>query len=592
MIQTLKKFRKILTKRKKIEVIVIIVMMVFGAALECISISLVMPLLTIAMDKEIFDKSEYIKYLCGVLHISTAKTFMLLIIGLLIVIYILKNLYLFFEYKIQQRFVCNSRFTIQKKLIEVYLHRPFEFFLNTSTSDIARVIGNDTTEAFAALTTVLLFFTEVIISSALLVTIILIDPIMTISIASILVLLLLLIGRKVKPELLKTGTSFQKNLTELNKWVFQAIAGIKEIKVGGKEDYFIKQYATYGEATIKEEKKKNLLQNVPRLLIESVCISGLLLVLGIMIILNMDISKMIPQLSAFALVAVRLLPAANRMSSYINILSYQEPMLNKVVENLSALGDLTGKDRAFATEEENHVLECKMKDTSLSKAKVLSDQIVLSHITYLYPNSDVEILSDAFVEIKIGQTVGIIGTSGTGKTTMVDILLGLLTPSEGSVLVDGIDIREDNKGWLSKIGYVPQTIYLLDDTIKNNITFGGNEPQVNDEAVWEALKEAQLDDYVRSLPNGLNSRVGEAGIRLSGGQRQRIGIARALYRKPQVLILDEATSSLDTDTEAEIMKQIYHLHGKKTVIIITHRLSTLVGCDVVYRVEQGKIKKV
>jgi ABC-type multidrug transport system fused ATPase/permease subunit len=221
----------------------------------------------------------------------------------------------------------------------------------------------------------------------------------------------------------------------------------------------------------------------------------------------------------------------------------------------------------------------------------VTKEIKLSNISYKYPNTDVYIFKGAEMSIPVGSAVGVVGTTGAGKTTIIDILLGLLKLESGSITADGVDISTNYQGWLKNIGYIPQTLFMTDASIRNNVAFGYADDEIDDDRVWEVLKEAQLDEFVRGLPDGLNSSIGERGIRISGGQRQRIAIARALYEDPEVLVLDEATSALDNETEAAIMDSINILAGKKTLVIIAHRLQTIEKCNMVYRVEGGKISR-
>lgn len=317
------------------------------------------------------------------------------------------------------------------------------------------------------------------------------------------------------------------------------------------------------------------MRSIPRLLIEMISVCSVLTMIVIMILQGKAIETLIPTLGAFALAAVKLLPSANRIVVALNDIAYKEPALNKLLENLELL-------------ECNVPEEGSLLKPSEQKCKV-EHQIELKGITYSYPNSDKIVLQNADMMIPVGKSVGIMGTSGAGKTTAVDILLGLLQPQKGQVLVDGVDIQKNYAGWLSHIGYIPQMIFLLDDTIRANVAFGIPEEEIDDQKVRRALEEAQLGEFVRDLPQGLNTQIGERGVRLSGGQRQRIGIARALYPDPNVLIFDEATSALDNETEAALMESINSLHGRKTMVIIAHRLQTIQGCDLVYRIEDGKI---
>ncbi|MCR5716510.1 MAG: ATP-binding cassette domain-containing protein, partial [Lachnospiraceae bacterium] len=289
-----------------------------------------------------------------------------------------------------------------------------------------------------------------------------------------------------------------------------------------------------------------------------------------------DFTTMMPILSAFSVAAIRLMPSANRINNQLTSIAFYEPFFMGVSDNLQ--DEISGKntDMSFAT--------------NVTEKLPVTKEIELRDITYAYPNTDVLIFDHAGMTIPVGSSVGIVGTSGAGKTTVVDILLGLLETKSGGVYADGVNVKTRYREWLKNIGYIPQMIFMLDDNIRKNVAFGIPEDEIDEQRVWEVLKEAQLDEYVRSLPEGLDTSIGERGIRISGGQRQRIGIARALYYDPEVLILDEATSALDNDTEAAIMDSINSLHGRKTLVIIAHRLQTIEKCDLVFRVEGGQVK--
>ena len=299
-------------------------------------------------------------------------------------------------------------------------------------------------------------------------------------------------------------------------------------------------------------------------------IGGMLGLIIIFLLAGRSISTMMQQLSAFALAAVRLMPSANRMNTYINQIAFYEPSLDVVIREL------------------NDCTSYKYQD-EIENGLIFSKEILLQNVSFHYPESEVYVLEKVDLKIPIGHSVGFVGHSGSGKSTAVDIILGLLKPQTGKVLIDGIDIEKAYNTWLSKVGYIPQMIYMLDDTIRRNVAFGEEETEIQDEKIWEALKDAQLLEFVKDLPEGLETKIGERGVRLSGGQRQRIGIARALYNQPDILIFDEATSALDNETEAAVMEAIDFLKGKKTMIIIAHRLETIRNCDIVYRVEKGKI---
>ena len=327
--------------------------------------------------------------------------------------------------------------------------------------------------------------------------------------------------------------------------------------------------------------KYNIYNSTPRLLIETICIAGLVGYMSVVLINGASMEEMVPQLSVFAVAAMRLLPSANRINNYSTSISYFEPFLWNVSEHLQT-----------EIHDDNVVYDENVYRQKKEVEKLpVNKEIELSDITYKYPNTEKLIFDHANLTIPIGSAVGIVGPSGSGKTTMVDVLLGLLQLQTGTIKADGVDVQTNYEGWLKNVGYIPQTIFMIDDNIRKNVAFGFADDEIDDEKVWAALKEAQLDEFVRGLPEGLDTGIGERGIRISGGQRQRIGIARALFEDPEVLVLDEATSALDGETEAAIMDSINRLHGKKTLIIIAHRLTTIEKCDMVFRVEDGNIIK-
>lgn len=581
MVPVLKKFILILNKQQKVRIVVIAIMMVIGALLETIGVGLILPLVSVITDTDFIETNKYVRRICDYLGIYTAKTFVLFMIIALILIYIFKSIYLFLEYYVQWRFICNNRLGTQKKLMQQYLSRPYEFFLNAESGEIVRIINDDVSRTFYLLGIVLAFWTEAVISVALVLTIVLTDPFMAVLIAVVLGGVLLMVNHILKPILKNAGIRYQNSVAKSNKWMMQSIAGIKEVKVSRSEKYFLEQFSLYGKKAVDAEKINNVLNNVPRLSIEAFGVISMLTVIAILLCVGREIDAMLPQLTAFAMAAVRLLPSVNRMSTAVNSISYYEPSLDKVIENLQELNIQKNKQvkLLFSQEKNSQSLESSM------------GKMELYNITYCYPNSKQPVLEHANMEIEAGQSIGIVGASGSGKTTAIDILLGLLQPQSGCVKVDGHDIRENYDGWLKQLSYIPQTIFMLDDTIRANVAFGILPEDIDDDQVWKALEEAQLKDFVESLPEKLDTSIGERGVRLSGGQRQRIGIARALYSDPQLLIFDEATSALDNETEAAIMESINALHGKKTMVIIAHRLTTIEECDVVYRVEGKQICK-
>ena len=566
----IKKYRFLLSGKQQRHVVILFIMMILGAFLEVLGISMMIPLISAILNKNIIEENEYIAQVCKVLQIDSYRNFALACIGFIVAVYVIKTCYLVLQYYLQYCFVSNGQFLMQSRLLSSYVYRPYEFFLKIESGEVIRIIQSDTLNAFQLLSILLGMLSDGIVALALTVTVLIINPLVTAFSAIMMLMLVFLIVKAVRPKLRRQGTIYQKSCAASNKWLLQSITGVKEMKVTGTEDYFIQNYKEYGKKQSNANRVNNTLQATPRLFIEGGCIISVLIIIGIMLYIDYDVEMLIPSLSAFAMAAIKLLPNINRIVAATNQISFLEPALDSIIKTLK--------------EFQNESVE---ESVCIKEISVQRD-IELHNITFHYPDSNKLILNHANMKIQVGHSVGIIGPSGAGKTTAVDIILGLLKPQEGQILVDGENVLENKEAWLKHVGYIPQTIFMLDATIRENIIFG-NDVENDEVRLWNALEDAQLADFVRSLPDGLETAIGERGVRLSGGQRQRIGIARALYRNPDVLIFDEATSALDNDTEEAIMEAINALHGKKTMIIIAHRLSTIRDCDSVFQVEDGKI---
>ena len=582
MFRIVKKFRSILTRGQKIRILVIVILMLIGGFLETVGVSLIVPLLTAMLKDDFFSTNQYAVLICDIFDLQTHNTFMMFMLLSLIAIFIIKDAFLFFEYYVQTRFICNNRLAAQERMMRVYMNRPYEFYLNSSTGEIMRVIQSDVSGTFTLLTTVLGFFTEAIVSFALIVAIFVIDAVMAAITTVVLLVELALIYVVIKPVMRNQSLKLMRSNSSSNKWLLQGLNGIKDVKVSAKEEFFVERYLHYARKGISAEKRTTVFSNAPRLIIEAVTIAAMLGMVIIEMFMGKDISELMPQLSAFAVAAVRLLPSTNRISTSLSMAASGEPFLDSMIKNLRTVSELEDAD--------NSAKDRVAADVSTGEL-TLNTQCELKNITYSYPGSEKNVLENADMVIPVGKSVGIVGASGAGKTTAVDILLGLLRPSNGEIRSDGKSVLGHQLEWLSHISYIPQQIFLLDDSIRANVAFGIPAGEVDEEAVEKALKEAMLYDFVKELPQGLDTAIGERGVRLSGGQRQRIGIARALYSDPSLLIFDEATSALDNETEAAIMESINSLHGKKTMVIIAHRLTTIEECDIIYRVEGGRITR-
>lgn len=568
MFTVIKKFKRILNEEDKLRVAKLFVITLIGAFFEVIGVSLMVPTFGAIMNPNIIETNAKIKWVCEHLGIESYQSFVISCLIALIVIFIIKNLYLVFEYYEQANFIFRSRFDTQRKLFHAFLCKPYEYYLHSSSGEIIRIINSDVVEAYRLLMTLVAMVTESIVSVALVLTMCVIDTVMTLSLAALLLIIIVFIIKIIRPKLTEKGDEYRENYYIVYNWLLQAIYGIKEMKIARREDFFEDNFSAVGLKQIQSERANMVANMIPRLFIEIGCVCSTLAVIAIMIYNGKPVEELIPTLSAFAVAAVKLMPSAINIIRMSNAIAYQGPAIDNLLEHY-----------------ENWRGEFNTVCTSKHSLTVKSS-IQLRDITYKYPKSDSYVLKNANCEIPVGTSVGIIGASGAGKTTAVDVMLGLLAPESGEILVDGVDVRIDYADWLSHIGYIPQTLFMLNDTIATNVAFGF-EP--DEERIWYALREAQMEEFVKSLPDGINTYIGERGIRLSGGQRQRLGIARALYTNPDILVFDEATSSLDNKTESAIMEAINRLHGKKTIIIIAHRIQTIEKCDYVYKVENGKI---
>lgn len=572
------KMMVLLDARQKRQMVGIVILMLIGGVLESVGISLIAPVMEIVLQPEAVDQKPYLHFLYTFFHLRSTEQLAGLIMVALVLVFVIKNIFLYFMNVVQLRFVYTNQFATSRRMMINFMKRPYEYYLNADTSVIQRNITSDVNNMYGLILSVLQLTSEVIVFVCLVVILLSQDAQMTIFIAGLLIVVLMIIKYVIKPVMQRAGRENQDYYSGLYKWIEESVTGIKEIKIAGRENYFINGYADCGAGYVNAVQKYNLYNSTPRLLIETVAIAGMIGYMLCLMQTGVSIRQVAPSLSVLALAAARLLPSANRINTYTTSIAYFEPFFMNVSDHLQA--EIHDEDMTY----DEHVYRRRETVEKLP----LHREISLENISYKYPNTDVYILKEANLKIPVGKSVGIVGTSGAGKTTIVDVMLGLLAPAEGRILADGVEVREHYKEWLKNIGYIPQTIFMLDSTIRKNVAFGVPDDEIEEERVWAALKEAQLDTYIRSLPDGLDTSIGERGIRLSGGQRQRIGIARALYEDPEVMVLDEATSALDGETEAAIMESINRLHGKKTLVIIAHRLTTIEKCDLVYRVGEQK----
>ena len=568
-----KKLSYIFSKRDKYKIALLLCIMVAGSFLELLGVAVFQPFVNIIMMPDSIQENPYLARIYQMFGCSTTESFLTVVALGIIVIYVVKNVYLWVEQNLIMKFTYGMQQKLSTRLLTTYLSEPYTFHLNKNIAELQRSMQEDTGLFTQVLMHTLQLVAEVVVCIVLGVYLFTVSNSITVVIVGLLILCVVLFTKITKRFTEQLGKEAQVYKGKLYQWVNQSLGGVKEVKVLNREEFFVSSYKKYYGLYIKGVRINRLLSITPKYMVEAVCMTGLLI--AIIIKLNFghgELENFIPQLATFAVAAFRLLPSVGRINEHVNNILYAVPSVDLIYGDLKGIEDYQ-----------------ESKGEEEGKEWSFEHGITAKHITYAYPNTDTNVLEDASCVIPKGKTVAFIGSSGAGKTTMADIILGLLAPQRGKILVDDIDVFKNLTMWHHQIGYIPQVIYLSDDTIRNNIAFGIHEDQIDEEAVRTALKKAQLAEFVDTLPDGLDTIVGDRGVRLSGGQRQRIGIARALYHDPEILVLDEATSALDNETETAVMEAIESLQGSKTMIIIAHRLTTIQNADIIYEVGDGKV---
>lgn len=577
----LQKIAYLFDKKQMVQLAGLAIMILIGGILETLGVSMMLPLVQAIMSPDEIMENELAASIVAFLHIDSSRNLILWLLGVTIFLFIFKNAYLLFQTYVQNTFVTRNRNRMISRVMREFLNRPYEDYLGADIPTVFRLTDSDIPNAFQLILVLIQMTTEIVVAvSICLVLVVVVSPAISIGCAVLFLGMTLMITKILKPRLNEIGRKNQAIQSRIAKWRIQSIYGLKDVKVLHREEFFVRNYYESGAVGANVARNYAVMNNTPRLLIETVFIAAMLSFIFAFIVRGGDITELFSTLTAFAAAAVRVMPATNRINTYLSEIAYAQPCLDYLYENLTEnmKRDVNGSVTGLTAEQEQE-----------KEPLTLNDKIVLDHIRYTYPNTDKPIFTDAHMEVRKGQSVGIMGPSGAGKSTIVDILLGLLHVQAGAITCDGRDIFDNYPSWLSKIGYIPQSIYLIDESIRDNIAFGIDADKIDDKRIWEVLEEAQLKTFVEELPEGLETTIGDRGVRISGGQRQRLGIARALYHNPEILVFDEATSALDGDTEAAVMEAVNSFHGKKTMVIIAHRLNTIAKCDVIYKVENEKI---
>ena len=571
----IRKFLYILPKRDPIKIVVLFIMMMVAAALEVLGIGMIPAFVAIVASPERVLEYEPIQPLLAYLNITTARELLIWGSGALLGSFILKGSYrLFFNY-FQARYTYNRRYQISHRLMSAYMQAPYTFHLERNTAELLRNITQEVTILIGNVLTMLLdICKQSVITISILLFLFIAEPFVTILVIAFSGIasgtFLILTRKKVKAY----GKREQEHRREMIKAVNQGLGGIKDARVLNREAEFIEKFRIEARNSTRLLTYMNYTKKIPQPLIETTAVLAMLLIASFLVWQGRPMTSIIPIMTLFAVAIVRLMPAVKSLTSDYTHLIYNIVSLDPIYSDLKELDESSSKFKA---------------ERKASRPLKLERLIEAKSVEYSYPNSDEQALRGVSFEIPKGHAVGFVGESGAGKTTVVDLLLGLMEPSAGEILVDGKNIHENLSAWQQNIGYIPQSIYLADETLRSNIAFGLPDEEIDDENVLKALELAQLKDLIDRLPEGLDTILGENGTRLSGGQRQRVGIARALYHEPEVLVMDEATSALDNLTEKEITKAIEALKGDRTVIMIAHRLTTVENCDLLYLMKDGKI---
>lgn len=570
----IKKLNYIFSTKDKIKIVLLTIIILIGSMLELLAISLFSPFIDGIVDQNTMMESTIMVYIYHFFSFKKYEYFLALLAVSIIAVYIIKNVYIIIEKNTIYKFAYRIQRTISTKLLKSYMEEPYTFHLNKNIAVLQRSMQEDTDQFAKAILHFMEMAAEACVCIVLGVYLFIVSKSITVVIVGLLLVCLGIFSYINKKYSRKWGEQGQEYKAKIYQWMNQSLSGIKDIKILDRSETFIKNYDNYMKKYVRVLRLNRLIGIMPKYIIEMVCMTGLLsAVLVKMFFGQKELSEFVPQLAIFAVAAFRLLPSVGRINEHLSAVIFATPSIDLIYHDLKEIEDL-------------HVEEI-VKDEDWHFKK----EIEVKRVTYAYPEGEGNVIENACFHIRKGETVAFVGSSGAGKSTIVDILLGLLPPQQGKILVDGMDVYKNLRTWQKEIGYIPQTIYLSDDSIRNNVAFGIEEENIDEQAVIAALKQAQLYDFVDTLPEGLDTCVGDRGIRLSGGQRQRIGIARALYHKPEILVLDEATSALDNDTEAAVMEAIDSLKGQKTIIIIAHRLTTIKNADTVYEVKDGKVEQ-
>lgn len=574
----------ILDNRQKRLSVALLFFTIIGSILECLGVSVIIPVINIIVGPDAIAGSSLYDVFPFMRNLEY-KDQVTVIIGAVVALYILKNIYFVFLSWFRNKYACRIQRDISTTTMKSYMSRGYEFFLNNNYGTLARGLAGDIMGLYNILYNFFKLLSDILSILLVCVVLIITDWQLTLIMAVLALGCIGVIYLLFRKGMYALGQEQRRLMSITNQIVLQCIQGIKDVMVLRKQKQFV---GDYEESMLRQQNnqiKFNIAVEIPTYIIEGVCVSGIMIAIGLRVILGGDSAELMTSLATLAVGAFRILPYLSKVSAEMNTITQSMPSLEAIYNNIKSADEY----RKNHSEVDYRLI--KDADTDLNK-QYFNSALELKDIVFKYGGEDSTlspVLNGVNLTITKGQSIALIGPTGAGKSTLVDVLLGLLIPQSGNIMMDQQDIASIPDIWAKTVGYVPQTVFLCDASILENVAFGEAKDKIDVARVKDALKRADILDFVESLEDGLNTEVGDRGVRLSGGQRQRIAIARALYHNPEILVLDEATSALDNDTESVIMEAIDSLHGQVTMIIVAHRLTTVRNCDVIYEVKDGGI---
>ena len=568
----------IMQGRHKVLVTVLLMVVIVNAALQTLSVYAIAPLVSSMTNREMFMSSSMIVLLSELFHTDDYTNLFCLLCAIISLLYFLKELVGIFQIWFSIKIAQKIQREISRTVLNSYMYRQYDFFLNYGTAKVVRDVKEDPTSVYNMITCFVNLFTEMFTITMLMIYVVVSDYQMAVCMALLAALCIFLMIYGFKRPLFRVGTEARIVSAENQKVLLEAVEGIKEVQVMKKQRFFVDSFY---DSYIKAQKPlifQGVAVSAPTYAVEGIFVIGIIGFLAFKAVYDVAFWKELPFLASFLVAAIRMLPSIGRITNNVNNIQFSVPALDSVYANvISIRNEKLKKDSDIMRDNGNTI--------------VFEKELKLENVSYRYEDSEKNVLNNLDLTVEKGKSIGIVGQSGAGKSTLADIILGLHVPQNGSVKIDGKNIFDIPYEYSRVIGYVPQNVYLVDGTVKENVAFGVDEKDFDEQRIVNVLKQAKLYDFVLKLDNGLETIVGERGVKFSGGQRQRLAIARALYRKPQILILDEATSALDNETEAAVMEQVEEMQGTITLIIVAHRLSTIEKCDSVYEIQNGKAVK-